>query len=109
MASPLPDTASPEEGHYTDRQFWQALPSRECTLAQMGMVWVLSTPTTRSLVHSGEAPAFHPALSPKADQIIGGFRRQLHSISERIQRRNDKLDVPYRYLDPMNISRSTDI
>lgn len=109
VASALPDTASPEEGHFTERQFWQALPSRECTLAQTGMVWVLSTPTTRSLVHSGEAPAFHPALSPKADQIIGGFRRQLHSISERIQLRNDQLDVPYRYLNPMNISRSTDI
>lgn len=109
VASPLPDTASPEEGHFTEQQFWEALPSRERTLAQTGMVWVLSTPTTRSLVHSGEAPAFHPALLPKADQIIGGFRRQLHTISELIERRNATLDVPYIYLDPMNISRSTDI
>jgi hypothetical protein len=107
--SALPDEPSPPEGHFTEREFWRALPKRQCTLAQMGMVWVLSAPTLRTLLHAGESPAFHPSLSMEADHIIGAFRRRLWTISESIGRRNATLDVPYRYLDPQNISRSTDI
>jgi arachidonate 5-lipoxygenase len=62
-----------------------------------------------TLLHSGESPAFHPALCPEAEEIVGGFRRRLHTLSQSIQRRNTTLDIPYRFLDPVNISRSTDI
>jgi hypothetical protein len=44
-----------------------------------------------------------------AEDIVGGFRRRLQTISQSIQRRNQALDVPYRFLAPVNISRSTDI
>ncbi len=104
----LPDEALPG-GTFTEKQFWKALPKLRTTLAQMGMVWVLSVPTVRTLMHAGESPGFQEALCAEADEIIGAFRRQLASISDDIQRRNDMLDIPYRYLDPMNISRSTDI
>lgn len=100
---PTPQTAM------TAKQFWQAMPPRNCALAQLGMVWILSRPTERTILHSGESPAFHPSLCYEADEIIGGFRRRLQSISDDIQRRNDTLDLPYRYMDPLNVSRSTDI
>lgn len=58
---------------------------------------------------SSESPAFHPALCPEAEDVVGGFRRRLTTISQNIQRRNQTLDIPYRFLDPVNISRSTDI
>ena len=45
----------------------------------------------------------------EADDIIGAFRRRLNGISESIQKRNERIQRPYRYLDPLNISRSTDI
>lgn len=108
LSRELPTEAKPE-GLYSEKDFWRAMPSRRSTLAQMGMVWVLSAPTLRTLMHSGESPAFHPSLCAEADEIIGSFRRQLASISDDIQRRNDTLDIPYRYMDPLNISRSTDI
>ena len=109
LSGKLPDEPNPEGIYCTEKDFWKAMPSRRSTLAQMGMVWVLSKPTLRTLLHSGESPAFHPSLYAEADEIIGSFRRQLASISDDIQRRNERLDIPYLYLDPMNISRSTDI
>jgi arachidonate 15-lipoxygenase len=95
--------------HYTEEDFWKALPDLRTTMAQMSMVWVLSTPTVRTLLHSGESPAFHPSICIEADELIGSFRRRLKAISDSIERRNEALDVPYRYLNPKNISRSTDI
>lgn len=94
---------------YTEEAFWEALPDLRTTMAQMSMVWVLSAPTVRTLLHSGEAPAFHPSICAEADELVGSFRRRLKAISDSIERRNEALDVPYRYLNPKNISRSTDI
>lgn len=108
LSVPLPDEV-PVGGIYSQQDYWNAMPSMKSSLNQMGMVWVLSVPTLRTLMHSGEAPAFHPSLCAEAEQLISGFRRQLASISNDIERRNQTLDIPYRYLDPQNISRSTDI
>jgi arachidonate 5-lipoxygenase len=105
----LPEEPSPEGGHFDERRFWKALPSWSPSTSQVNMVWVLSAPTRRTLLHAGESPAFHPSICPEAEQIVGGFRRRLQTISQSIQRRNQTLDIPYRFLDPMNISRSTDI
>lgn len=109
MTAPLPGESSPEEGHFNEKSFWEALPSWHPATSQLNMVWVLSAPTRRSLLHSGESPAFHPSLCPEAEQIVGGFRRRLHTISETIHRRNRTLDIPYRFLDPKSVSRSTSI
>ncbi len=109
MTAALPDDPSPEGGYFNETSFWEALPRWSPATSQLNMVWVLSAPTRRSLLHSGESPAFHPSLCPEAEQIVGGFRRRLHSISESIHRRNRTLDIPYRFLDPMSVSRSTSI
>lgn len=107
--APLPDEPSPERGHLDEKSFWKALPRWSPATSQINMVWVLSAPTGRTLLHVGESPALHPSLCPPAEEIVGGFRRRLHTISQKIQRRNETLDIPYRFLDPLNISRSTDI
>jgi hypothetical protein len=110
VRSRLPEEPSPMDGHFTSLDFWRAMPSWSPATSQLNMVWVLSKPTTRTLLHvGGESPALSPSYCPQVDEIVGGFRRRLHSISQKIQRRNATLDIPYVFLDPLNISRSTDI
>ena len=93
----------------SEHRFWRAMPSTRQCIAQMSMVWVLSAPTERSLLHLGESSAFSAAQCFSAHRAVVAFRRRLQSISSAIHRRNERLDVPYWYLDPLNISRSTDI
>jgi arachidonate 5-lipoxygenase len=109
IKSEFPREVALSKHHYTEEDFWKALPDLRTTMAQMSMVWVLSAPTVRTLLHAGESPAFHPSICIEADELIGSFRRRLKAISDSIERRNEALDVPYRYLNPKNISRSTDI
>lgn len=109
LYAPLPDSPSPENGHFSKAAFWKAMPDWGPATSQMNMVWVLSAPTSRTLLHAGESPAFHPCLAPEAEDVVGAFRRRLHTISQTIHRRNERLDIPYRFMDPLNISRSTDI
>lgn len=92
-----------------ERAFWRALPLPVESLAQMGMVWVLSAPTRGSILEAGGSAAFSPEVSHEANEAVAAFRRRLQAISNRIDERNAALDVPYRYLDPLNVSRSTDI
>jgi Lipoxygenase len=106
LTAALPEDPTAE---VAERALWKAMPGRAAALAQMGMVWVLSRPTRRSLLHAGEAAAFDPALCLQATEAVAAFQRRLQQISDQIQLRNETLDVPYRYLDPTNISRSTDI
>lgn len=98
-----------DHASFTEADLWEAMPDTETSIGQMGMVWVLSRPTIRSILHAGEAPAFHPKLCFEADDIIGAFRRRLSMVSSDIQARNERLEQPYVYLDPLNVSRSTDI
>jgi hypothetical protein len=75
----------------------------------MGMVWVLSAPTHGSILQSGNAAAFASEVCFEAAEAVAAFRRRLQAISDKVDARNAALDVPYRYLDPLNVSRSTDI
>lgn len=102
-------TALPERGELREEQFWAGLPGRKVSASQLGMVWVLSMKTTRSLIGTGDAPAFRPEVSHHAAEAVAAFRRRLHNLSADIEERNARRDVPYIYLDPRNISRSTDI
>ncbi len=108
VAAPVPETEE-QAAALTEAQLWKAFPDIDTSLAQMGMVWVLSRPTVHSILHSGDAPAFRPELCFEADDVIGAFRRKLVAISDSIQLRNSRLEQPYVYLDPLNVSRSTDI
>ena len=89
--------------------YWDGLPAAGPSLAQLGMVWVLSMPTLRSLVSAGESGAFQPEVCFSAAEAVAAFRRRLYQISDEVELRNAGMEVPYRYLDPINVSLSTDI
>jgi arachidonate 15-lipoxygenase len=105
----LPSEVSLDEAHFTEADFWRRLPAQETAIAQMSMVWVLSLPTRRSILQTGQFPELNPLLSIGAVEAIATLRRELQSISYYIQARNATLAVPYRYLDPANVSLSTDV
>lgn len=104
LRGPLPTGGEPSE-----EAFWQAMPEVGPSLAQMGMVWVLSAPTKRSILQAGGSHAFAADVCFEAGEAVAAFRRRLQAISSAIDARNAGMAVPYRYLDPVNISRSTDI
>ena len=104
---PLPGSGSRPTDGYTEEMVMQAMPSRLSSLGQLGMAWVLSEPTHRSILRSGECEAFSRENSFEAAEIVGSFRSRLDGISEKIYQRNRDLEVPYLYLDPKNIARST--
>lgn len=93
-----------------EESFFKALPNRARTFGQSGMVWILSEPTERSLLRTGESPAFAPDRSPEAYEIVGQFRRRLRALTDSIEGRNEVLEAlgrpPYNYLKPQNIDRS---
>lgn len=105
MRAPLPEGGVA----LAAEDFWRTMPETDPALAQMGMVWVLSAPTQRSILQAGGSRAFSPDVCFEAGEAVAAFRRRLQTISSVIDARNSALAVPYRYLDPVNISRSTDI
>ncbi|MFO7564904.1 MAG: lipoxygenase family protein [Enhygromyxa sp.] len=92
----------------SDRELWEAMPTLDESIQQKSMAWILSRPTDRTLLHAGESPVFDASVCAELRHILRGFRRRLQNISERIVARNERLPFPYVYLDPRNISRSTD-
>ncbi len=103
----LPDSL-PESGSalFTERDYYAAMPDRERTFGQAGMVWLLSEPTMSSLLRAGEQPAFSRENCFEAWQVVGRFRRRLKEISDAIDARNDLIGFEYNYLKPQNIDRS---
>ncbi len=95
--------------HIDEDAYFAGLPLKTPAMAQMGMVWVLSMPTVRSLLHTGDCGAFQASVCREAAESVAAFRRRMHDLSDVIALRNLSRAVPYRYLDPRNISRSTDI
>lgn len=98
-----------ETGPMEISDYFDGLPLRDPSVAQLGMVWVLSAPTLRSLLYTGDCGAFAPNVCWEAAEAVAAFRRRMHELSDAIEVRNKRRAVPYRYLDPRNISRSTDI
>lgn len=108
-----PPPRGPDGEPFDEYDLWWCMPNPDRSRAQMGMAWVLSSPTHISLVRTGNVPAFDPDLNPRAAMAVGMFRRQLREISAQIRRRNAELQchgkVPYTYLDPYNIARSIEV
>jgi hypothetical protein len=90
----------------TEKDYWKGLPDRNVTLNQLGMVWLLSEPTERSLLRSGECPAFAPDRCFAAYETVGRFRQRLRALADALNRRNEEAEYDYTYLEPPNIDRS---
>jgi hypothetical protein len=87
----------------------RSLPNRTRGSAQLGMAWVLSEPTHRTLLSAGESPAFAPEICPVAHEAVLTLRRDLLTLSAAIMARNSALPNPYRDLLPQRVARSTNV
>ena len=103
---PLCSDAAPS---FDEGDVLRALPNRERGLAQLGMAWVLSEPTHRSLLTAGQSPAFARELCPAAHDAVLALRRDLLAFADAVAARNRTLAVPYRDLSPHQVARSTNV
>ena len=87
----------------SEEDFVACLPNHGKCDAQMQMVYLLSQPT-RWQIGNFEKPYFHG--EPRVWQLVSDFRAELASVSATIQERNRGVEVPYRYLDPLQIGES---
>ena len=102
----------PSRRAYTETEAVAALPRGLDAIAQIEMAWVLSEPTHYGLLGIGDAPAFAADLEPRSREAVSTVRRRLLAYQEDIARREERegarrYGVPYLYLDPRNIERST--
>ena len=58
---------------------------------------------------SGECDAFSKELCLAAYERVQAFREQLRHITSEVEARNKSLAVPYTYLNPHNVGRSTGV
>jgi hypothetical protein len=100
-------TPPPMSKTYTERDALAALPRGAGAIAQIGMAWTLSEPTHYGLYGVGDAPAFDAIYEPRARDAVATVRRRLVAFSEDMRSREASRPVPYTYLDPRNIERST--
>jgi arachidonate 15-lipoxygenase len=105
----IPDPSADAGAILGEEDVLRAMPSAEQSLAQLGMSWVLSQPTHRSIFSSGQSPAFSQHTCLEAYEQVQAFRRRLSTISDTIGQRNRGMAIPYTYLDPHNVGRSTGI
>lgn len=87
----------------SEADFVSRLPNHSKCDAQMEMVHLLSQPT-RYKIGDFERPYFHGV--PEMWRLVSEFRDELAQISASIRKRNQRLEVPYTYLDPAQISES---
>jgi arachidonate 15-lipoxygenase len=100
-------TAPPSAKTYTEKDALAALPRGAGAIAQIGMAWTLSEPTHYGLFGIGDAPAFDAVYEPQARDAVASVRRRLVAFSRDLEEREAASTVPYTYLDPRNIERST--
>src|SRR5690606_25166452 len=77
-----------DEPPLSDQALLRALNNRDRAAAQLGMAWVLSEPTHRSLLMTGSSPAFTREMCPVAYEATLALRRRLVELGEAIAARN---------------------
>ncbi len=100
-------TPPPSRATYTEQDALASLPQGAAAVAQIGMAWTLSEPTHYGLLGIGDAPAFDAAFEPDARDAVATVRRRLATFSRQVVLNERDAEVPYLYLDPRNIERST--
>ncbi|KAK9540484.1 hypothetical protein VZT92_002934 [Zoarces viviparus] len=95
------------KGTTSETTMLQTLPAVNATVNGMSVMWLLSRQSTDS-VHLGQYPQEH--FSEKMPcKLIKDFQGELQVLSVAINARNNTLEVPYTYLDPMMLENSVDI
>ncbi|CAB1460031.1 unnamed protein product [Pleuronectes platessa] len=87
-----------------DHIMMQTLPDISTTVKGMSTMWLLSKESS-DFVRLGQYPEQYFTEDFPRKQIKG-FQQELHLLSVAIKTRNDKLRLPYTYLDPANFENS---
>ncbi len=98
-----------DEAPMTERELMLSLADRDRGAAQLGMAWVLSEPTHRSLLTTGASPAFTRDFCPAAYDATLALRRRLVELGESMAARNRNASAYYTYLNPDDVGRSTTV
>ncbi|XP_030005071.1 arachidonate 12-lipoxygenase, 12R-type-like [Sphaeramia orbicularis] len=85
----------------------KTLPDVNATAQGMATVWLLSKQSS-DFVPLGQYPEEH-FTEEKPRQMIKKFQSELHALSVKINERNEKLEIPYTYLDPKKVENSVAI
>ncbi|KAM4595824.1 hydroperoxide isomerase ALOXE3-like [Fundulus diaphanus] len=96
-----------EKGKVTEDTIMAALPGRSTTCKAIATLFLL-TRKYSDFVKLGDYPEEH-FTEEKPCELIKKFQQDLTKLSKKIEKRNNKLDLPYEYLDPKNVENSVTI
>uniref|UniRef100_A0A673ANT7 Lipoxygenase domain-containing protein n=1 Tax=Sphaeramia orbicularis TaxID=375764 RepID=A0A673ANT7_9TELE len=85
----------------------KTLPDVNATAQGIATVWLLSKQSS-DFVPLGQYPEEH-FTEEKPREMIKKFQSDLQALSVKINNRNEKLEIPYTYLDPKNVENSVSI
>ncbi|XP_041855695.1 arachidonate 12-lipoxygenase, 12R-type-like [Melanotaenia boesemani] len=95
------------KGKTTEATILNTLPDMDTTAYIMATLWLLSTPSTDTRF-LGKFPEDHFTETEPCEKIKK-FREELATLSKEIKARNEKMKVPYTYLDPEVVENSVSI
>uniref|UniRef100_A0A673ANF3 Arachidonate 12-lipoxygenase, 12R-type-like n=1 Tax=Sphaeramia orbicularis TaxID=375764 RepID=A0A673ANF3_9TELE len=95
------------KGEANEDTVLKTLPDVSVTAQGMATVWLLSKQSS-DFVPLGQYPEEH-FTEEKPREMIKKFQSELHALSVKINDRNEKLEIPYTYLDPAKVENSVSI
>uniref|UniRef100_A0A1A7WEZ7 Arachidonate 15-lipoxygenase, type B n=3 Tax=Iconisemion striatum TaxID=60296 RepID=A0A1A7WEZ7_9TELE len=96
-----------KKGTTTEATMLNTLPDVNVTVQGMATLWLLSQQST-DFVPLGQYPEDH--FTEKTPQrMMKDFQKELEVLSAAIKDRNQHLEVPYTYLDPVEVENSVAI
>ncbi|XP_035992941.1 polyunsaturated fatty acid lipoxygenase ALOX15B-like [Fundulus heteroclitus] len=96
-----------EKGKATEDTLIAALPDKSTTYKANATLYLL-TREYSDFVKLGDYPEEH-FTEEKPRELIKKFQDDLKKLSKKIKKRNNKLDLPYEYLDPEKVENSVTI
>uniref|UniRef100_A0A3B3C3T6 Lipoxygenase domain-containing protein n=1 Tax=Oryzias melastigma TaxID=30732 RepID=A0A3B3C3T6_ORYME len=96
-----------KKGEMTKARIMAALPDTQITISSMEVVRLLSTRLSDAKFLLDFKEEYFTEDGPCTE--IKTFKSQLQHLSNSIKERNQKLDLPYTYLDPACVEWSVDI
>uniref|UniRef100_A0A8C6KGK9 Arachidonate epidermal lipoxygenase 3 n=1 Tax=Nothobranchius furzeri TaxID=105023 RepID=A0A8C6KGK9_NOTFU len=95
------------KGQTTEATMLNTLPDVNVTVQGMATLWLLSQQST-DFVPLGQYPEDH-FTEESPQRMVKGFQKELEVLSAAIKDRNEHLEVPYVYLDPVEVENSVAI
>uniref|UniRef100_A0A3Q2ZGV4 Lipoxygenase domain-containing protein n=1 Tax=Kryptolebias marmoratus TaxID=37003 RepID=A0A3Q2ZGV4_KRYMA len=96
-----------KKGEATEKTLLNTLPDVNATVQGLATLWLLSQQSS-DFVPLGHYPEDHFTEETPC-RIMKEFQRELEVLSGAIKKRNEHLEVPYTYLDPVEVENSVAI